>query len=197
MPATSQLVLMIHHLAVDGVSWRILLEDLNIAWALHHGGQPVRLPQGGTSFARWSHLLAEHAGDAKVVAHADEWRGVLEVPSCSAAGAAGCGYLRQRRPAVGGELDVETTRQGARAGSCGISRRVQDILMIAFGLAWAEYLGTGSLPIDFDVEGHGRSEDIGERPTPSSIFAYRGLVLPPASGRVGNAGTALGSGDFG
>ena len=49
--STGQLVLIIHHLAVDGVSWRILLEDLNIAWAQHHGGQPVALPAGGTSFA--------------------------------------------------------------------------------------------------------------------------------------------------
>src|SRR5262249_36989093 len=37
----SQLVLIIHHLAVDGVSWRILLEDLNIAWAQHRSGHPV------------------------------------------------------------------------------------------------------------------------------------------------------------
>lgn len=38
VPDSRQLALMIHHLAVDGVSWRILLEDLNIAWAQHHGG---------------------------------------------------------------------------------------------------------------------------------------------------------------
>ena len=42
--STGQLVLIIHHLAVDGVSWRILLEDLNIAWAQHREGQPVALP---------------------------------------------------------------------------------------------------------------------------------------------------------
>ena len=42
--STGQLVLIIHHLAVDGVSWRILLEDLNIAWAQHRSGQPVALP---------------------------------------------------------------------------------------------------------------------------------------------------------
>ena len=59
--ATGQLALIIHHLAVDGVSWRILLEDLNIAWAQHHSGQPVALPAAGTSFARWASLLAEHA----------------------------------------------------------------------------------------------------------------------------------------
>ena len=49
--SAGQLVLIVHHLAVDGVSWRILLEDLNIAWAQHHSGQPVALPAGGTSFA--------------------------------------------------------------------------------------------------------------------------------------------------
>ena len=42
--SAGQLVLIVHHLAVDGVSWRVLLEDLNIAWAQHHGGQPVVLP---------------------------------------------------------------------------------------------------------------------------------------------------------
>ena len=52
--STGQLVLIIHHLAVDGVSWRIVLEDLNIAWAQHRGGQQVVLPAGGTSFARWA-----------------------------------------------------------------------------------------------------------------------------------------------
>ncbi|WP_139808109.1 hypothetical protein, partial [Mycobacterium avium] len=45
---TSQLALIIHHVAVDGVSWRTLIEDLNIAWAQHHSGQPVALPTGGT-----------------------------------------------------------------------------------------------------------------------------------------------------
>ncbi|EUA24512.1 condensation domain protein [Mycobacterium xenopi 3993] len=53
--STSQLVLMIHHLAVDGVSWRILLEDINIAWAQHRSGQQILLPITGTSFARWPH----------------------------------------------------------------------------------------------------------------------------------------------
>src|SRR5262249_47109168 len=46
--STGQLVLIIHHLAVDGVSWRIVLEDLNIAWAQHHSGQPIVLPAVGT-----------------------------------------------------------------------------------------------------------------------------------------------------
>src|SRR5262249_41119307 len=78
---TAQLVLMIHHLAVDGVSWRILLEDLNIAWAQHRGGRPVVLPAGGTSFQRWASLLAEHARTAAVVGQADTWRQVAATPA--------------------------------------------------------------------------------------------------------------------
>ena len=71
---TGQLALIAHHLVVDGVSWRILLEDLNIAWAQRHNGQPVELPAGGTSFARWSSLLAEHARSADVVELGEAWR---------------------------------------------------------------------------------------------------------------------------
>ena len=79
--SAGQLVLIVHHLAVDGVSWRILLEDLNIAWAQHRGGQPVVLPAGGTSFGRWASLLAEHARAAAVVEQADAWRQVAATPA--------------------------------------------------------------------------------------------------------------------
>ncbi|EUA24613.1 condensation domain protein [Mycobacterium xenopi 3993] len=74
--STRQLVLTIHHLAVDGVSWRILLEDLNIAWAQHRGGQPVALPATGTSFTRWASLLSRYARRPDVVATAEVWRQV-------------------------------------------------------------------------------------------------------------------------
>ena len=78
---TGQLVLIIHHLAVDAVSWRIVLEDLNIAWAQHRGGQPIALPAGGTSFARWASLLAEHAHAAEVTDQAVAWKQVAAVPA--------------------------------------------------------------------------------------------------------------------
>lgn len=79
--STNQLALIIHHLAVDGVSWRILLEDINIAWAQHRSGQPVALPATGTSFARWSSLLAEYAQTAEVMAQAEAWRQVAAIPA--------------------------------------------------------------------------------------------------------------------
>ncbi|EUA30850.1 condensation domain protein [Mycobacterium xenopi 3993] len=56
-----QLVVLVHHLAIDAVSWRILLEDLNTAWAQYQAGQPLQLPAASTSFARWASLLSAHA----------------------------------------------------------------------------------------------------------------------------------------
>ena len=53
---TRELALVIHHLAVDGVSWRILLEDANIAWVQHRDAQPISLPAAATSFTTVSRL---------------------------------------------------------------------------------------------------------------------------------------------
>ncbi|MGH3640792.1 MAG: condensation domain-containing protein, partial [Mycobacterium sp.] len=159
VPDTGQLVLIIHHLAVDAVSWRILLEDLNIAWAQHHSGQPVALPTGGTSFARWSALLDEHAHSEAVLELADTWRQVAAVPpALPAVQPATDTYVNAGELSV--SLDSETTRLLLGEVPAAFHAGVQDILLIAFGLAWAEFLGTGGAPIGIDVEGHGRNEEL-------------------------------------
>ncbi|OCB29564.1 non-ribosomal peptide synthetase [Mycobacterium malmoense] len=157
--STAQLALMIHHLAVDGVSWRILLEDLNIAWAQHHSGQPVALPTGGTSFARWSAMLEEHAQRPEVVAQAEAWREVAATPALLPAVRPDVDtYETAKQLSV--SLDVDTTRMLLGEVPAAFHAGVQDILLIAFGLAWARFVGTGA-PIGIDVEGHGRHEELG------------------------------------
>ncbi|HZE14961.1 MAG TPA: condensation domain-containing protein, partial [Mycobacterium sp.] len=157
--STGQLVVMVHHLAVDGVSWRILLEDLNIAWTQHHNGQPVALPAAGTSFARWASLLGEHARAAAVVELAEAWRQVLAAPAAlPAVDPAVDTYATAGHLSV--SLDVETTRMLLGEVPAAFHAGIHDILLIAFGLAWAQFLGTGGAPIGVDVEGHGRHEEL-------------------------------------
>ena len=138
-----QLLVIAHHLAVDGVSWRILLEDLNIAWAQHGAGQPVALPTNGTSFQRWASLLAEHARRPEVVEQAQVWRQIAATPAA----------LPAVRPAVdtyasAGQLsvslDTETTRMLLGEVPAAFHAGINDILLIAFALACAEFLGTGA-----------------------------------------------------
>jgi glycopeptidolipid biosynthesis protein len=157
--STAQLVLIIHHLAVDGVSWRILLEDLNIAWAQHQSGQEVALPAPGTSFARWASMLDEHARVAEVADQAEAWRQLAAVPAAlPAVQPAVDTFATAGQLSVG--LDVETTRMLLGEVPAAFHAGVQDILLIAFGLAWTEFLGTGDAPIGIDVEGHGRHEEL-------------------------------------
>ncbi|OMB91376.1 non-ribosomal peptide synthetase [Mycobacterium colombiense] len=156
--ATNQLALIIHHLAVDGVSWRTLIEDLNIAWAQHHSGQPVALPVGGTSFARWSSLLDEYARRPEVVERLEEWRQVAAVPAVLPQAQPEDTYVTAGQ--LSASLDVETTRLLLGEVPAAFHAGVQDILLIAFGLAWTQFVGTGA-PIAIDVEGHGRNEELG------------------------------------
>ncbi len=156
---TGQLVLVAHHLAVDGMSWRILVEDLNLAWVQHRAGQQVALPSGGTSFGRWASLLAEHACRPEVAELAQAWRQVASVPA----------GLPPVRPDVdtfaaagnlSAELDADTTRMLLGEVPAAFHAGVHEILLIAFALAVAEFVGSGGAPIGIDVEGHGREEEL-------------------------------------
>ncbi|WP_131823678.1 non-ribosomal peptide synthetase, partial [Mycobacterium talmoniae] len=159
-PGTGQLVLTIHHLAVDGVSWRILLEDLNIAWAQHRAGEPVALPTSGTSFARWASLLAEYARDPDVVEQAPAWRRVAATPAVVPAVQPETDtYATAGKLTVA--LDAETTALLLGDAPAAFHAGVQDILLIGLGLALAEFTGHRGAPIGIDVEGHGRHEELG------------------------------------
>ncbi|WP_413467053.1 amino acid adenylation domain-containing protein [Mycolicibacterium sp. 120270] len=157
--ATGQLALVVHHLAVDGVSWRVLLEDLNIAWAQHRSGEPVALSATGTSFARWARLLAEYAYHPQVVEQAGTWLQVAaaqrdELPAAEPAVDT---FANAEQLSV--ELDVESSQMLLGEVPAAFRAGIHDILLIAFGLAVAEFLGAGAAPVVIDVEGHGRQEE--------------------------------------
>ncbi|MEU0630280.1 amino acid adenylation domain-containing protein [Streptomyces sp. NPDC005989] len=59
-----QLVLVAHHVVIDGVSWRILMDDLATAWRQYASGVPFQLPPVGTSFRRWTQLLERTSFEA-------------------------------------------------------------------------------------------------------------------------------------
>ena len=71
--ASGRLLLVIHHLAVDGVSWRILLPDLEAAWTAAVRGERAALPAAATSFRRWAQALATEAQRAERLAELPFW----------------------------------------------------------------------------------------------------------------------------
>ena len=188
--ATGQLVLVVHHLAVDGVSWRVLLEDLNIAWAQHRCGQPMALPVGATSFRRWASLLEGYARRPDVVDLAGVWRQVAAAPAVlSAVDPAVDTYASAGRLVV--ELDAQTTRLLLGEVPAAFHAGIHDILVIAFGLAVAQFVGTDG-PVGIDVEGHGRAEDLAPDLDLSRTVGWFTTKYPVV---LSGGGAGLGAGD--
>ncbi|HET7742637.1 MAG TPA: amino acid adenylation domain-containing protein, partial [Mycobacterium sp.] len=192
--SAGQLVVSIHHLAVDGVSWRILLDDLNIAWAQHRGGRQVARPVPGTSFQRWASLLAEHACRPEVVGQADAWRRVAATPA--ALPAVQCDVDTQVSAGrFSADLDAATTCMLLDAVPAAFHAGAQDILLIAFGLALAEFLPSGGAPIGIDVEGHGRHEELAGDVDLSGTVGWFTTKYPVSLNRSGLSWAQVVAGD--
>ncbi|MYU14424.1 non-ribosomal peptide synthetase, partial [Streptomyces sp. SID8361] len=71
------LLLLVHHLVVDGVSWRILVPDLAEAYRAVSAGRETELQPVGTSLRRWARRLTEAAARPARAAEAAWWQQVL------------------------------------------------------------------------------------------------------------------------
>jgi amino acid adenylation domain-containing protein/non-ribosomal peptide synthase protein (TIGR01720 family) len=153
---SGRLLLTIHHLVVDGVSWRILLEDLQTAYEQLAAGGAVRLPAKTTSWKRWAELLAEHARSAEVREELDGWLSLPEVPPLPVdRPGAGNGTVATRR-AVTVSLSREVTAALLKEAPAAYRTQVNDLLVAALARAFSRWTGSDRLRID--LEGHGREE---------------------------------------
>ncbi len=138
---TDRLLLILHHLVVDAVSWPILLGDLLALWSEPAGH---RLPRKTTSFKAWSERLAAFAGSPELSAEVPYWtaesrRLAPALPLApAAAGEAATLHL---------SLDEETTARLSRGP-------VEPLLATALATAFAGWTGEPRLLLE--LEGHGR-----------------------------------------
>ncbi len=94
------------------------------------------------------------------MATADAWREVAAVPAALPAVMPGLDtYATAKTLSV--SLDADTTRELLSEVPAAFHAGVQDILLIAFGLAWNEFLDSNTTSIAIGVEGHGRQEELG------------------------------------
>jgi amino acid adenylation domain-containing protein/non-ribosomal peptide synthase protein (TIGR01720 family) len=153
----ARLLLIVHHLAVDGVSWRILLEDLEIAYRQLAKGEPVRLPAKTTSFKRWSEELTKYTQSRELARESLYWlapdRGRAEPLPRDFPG--GSNTSDSRRLVVA-ELDEEQTRKLLQEAPKQYGAQIEDLLLSALVESFARWTGSQSLTLD--MEGHGRED---------------------------------------
>ncbi|WP_231626552.1 condensation domain-containing protein, partial [Streptomyces apocyni] len=158
--APGKLLLVVHHLVVDGVSWRILLPDLAAAWA---GGGQGALEPVGTSFRRWAQQLTTLAQQQNQLDELALWTGMLSAPDPLLTG-------RPLDPArdtastarsLTLTLDRDTTQALLTAVPAAFHAGVNDVLLTGLALAvnqWRRVRGVDASDVLLDLEGHGRED---------------------------------------
>ncbi len=140
-----RLLLVVHHLAVDGVSWRILFEDLATAWDGLSAGRASGLRPVGTSLRRYAQIVANQAQQPRRLNELEHWTQVL---------APGADLLPGKL--LGGQARRLMTEAPMVPGG-----DVAPVLLAALGEAvrqWHSRHGRPEGDLLVDVERHGREQ---------------------------------------
>ncbi|MBV4456047.1 non-ribosomal peptide synthetase [Pseudomonas azadiae] len=148
---SQRLLLVMHHLVVDGVSWRVFLEDLQSQY------RQQRLPAKTSSFKAWAERLQAHARSEAVQPQKHFWLQQLQGVSADLP----CRDPHAARPArlartVVSRLDAERTRQLLQQAPTAYRTQINDLLLTALARVVCQWTGKASSLIQ--LEGHGREE---------------------------------------
>ncbi|EID79114.1 non-ribosomal peptide synthetase, partial [Rhodococcus opacus RKJ300 = JCM 13270] len=158
-----RLLVVVHHLVVDGVSWRILVADLASACIRLQAGLTPDLPAVGTSMRRWSHGLSEAARHR--TGELASWEKILDGPDPLIGS-------RPMDPAIDVDVTVGTVRVDVSSSVTGallttlpdaFHGSVGDGLLAAVTLALIAWRRERDAPVSdalITLEGHGREEQV-------------------------------------
>ncbi|MEH2195513.1 MAG: amino acid adenylation domain-containing protein [Nostoc sp.] len=153
-----RLLIVIHHLAVDGISWRILLEDLSQAYKQLATENKIQLRAKTTSFKDWAMQLQDYAGTQGLQRELDYWLHStslvaplpLDYSAVASANTVGSSRI------VSVSLSIEQTRTLLQDVPGTYNTQINDVLLTALVQSFAAWTGDDSLLIE--LEGHGRED---------------------------------------
>ncbi|WP_237714561.1 condensation domain-containing protein, partial [Paenibacillus polymyxa] len=151
------LLIAIHHLVVDGVSWRILFEDFSTGYEQASKGEPVRLPYKTDSFQTWAQELSSYANRPEAASDEVYWK-QLEQAKAEATPLpkdfAYEGSLNADSEVLTVAWTEAETEQLLKQAHRTYNTEVNDLLLTALGLAVHHWTGAGQVLVN--LEGHGR-----------------------------------------
>jgi aryl carrier-like protein len=154
----SYLLIVVHHLAVDTISWSVLLEDLETAYHQLSNEEEVSLPRKTTSFKSWTTQLAQFAQSSAVEPEIDYWTSRAAVPVTKLpVDHAGANTVASRRT-VSVSLTPAETRSVLQDLPAKHRTQINEVMLAAIARSFTLWTGTPSLLID--LEGHGREQII-------------------------------------
>ncbi|QEV63994.1 non-ribosomal peptide synthetase [Streptomyces spectabilis] len=181
--AARQLVLVAHHVVIDGVSWRVLMEDLATAWRQSTEGKALELPPVGTSFRRWTQLL-DRAGFEADRAYFQRPLPAVDEPVGRRALSDADTVARERIRTV--SVDAEVTAALLGEIPAKFHAGVNDVLLTGLAVAlarWRRDLGQDQTFAHIELEGHGRegqfvADAVGFEPDLSRTVGWFTTLFP-------------------
>ncbi|WP_159502475.1 non-ribosomal peptide synthetase, partial [Microbacterium sp. 18062] len=163
--STGRLLLVIHHLVVDGVSWRIIGDDLRHAWELETGATTEPLLPAGTSMTAWSAALASRAHDEDIASQWGYWTETIsgEEPLLGSRGLDTAQDTRATSGSVRVTVPEDVTRAILTDVPQALTAEVNDVLLGALTAAvgaWRSRHGVDHRRVLIGLEGHGREESL-------------------------------------
>ncbi|MGW8959227.1 amino acid adenylation domain-containing protein [Paenibacillus sp. NPDC055715] len=164
-PDGDHLLVVIHHLAVDGVSWRILFEDLAAAYDQASKGEPViQLPHKTDSFQTWAEQLYDYANSPAIERERSYWEELAQAELAPLP--QDYGHHEHEKPLIGDSESVTAVWTGAeteqllKQANRAYHTEVNDLLLTAVGMALQAWSGNERFLIH--LEGHGRESILPE-----------------------------------
>ncbi|MHB9796208.1 amino acid adenylation domain-containing protein [Pseudomonas sp. MT3] len=159
---TQRLLLVIHHLGVDGVSWRILLEELQQRYAAQLTGEPAPRFERTSAYRAWAEGLREYAdsqlaqGDLPYWLEQTDTAGLGEPQRDNPRGAERMAHLEQ----LFLRLDRQQTQRLLKVAPEAYRTQINDLLLTALGRTLCNWCESESVLIG--LEGHGREDILDE-----------------------------------
>ncbi|MBQ4848457.1 condensation domain-containing protein, partial [Pseudoalteromonas sp. MMG005] len=149
-----RLLLVIHHLVVDGVSWRILLADIARLYQQYQGGERLQLAQKTNSYQQWSEYLHAYSVSDELQAQMAHWVNSSESHSWLAHYGQLDGQASGHRQQV--QLALSEAQTQALLSKVPHSYRTQVNEILLAGLWLAHQRSSGAESLSVTLEGHGR-----------------------------------------
>ncbi|RML46063.1 Pyoverdine sidechain peptide synthetase IV, D-Asp-L-Ser component, partial [Pseudomonas savastanoi pv. glycinea] len=152
-----RLLLVIHHLVVDGVSWRVLLEDLQQAYVAIATGQPLALATKTSSLQSWAEHLQAYAQSPALAQELDYWQTQLkDVSDALPCDHPHGGQQQKHALSVVTQLNGEQTRQLLQDAPAAYRTQINDLLLTALARVVSRWTAQPHALIR--LEGHGRED---------------------------------------
>ncbi|MFO2465905.1 amino acid adenylation domain-containing protein [Pseudomonas sp. 15FMM2] len=152
---SQRLLLIIHHLVVDGVSWRIIFDDLQSAYQQALKGQPCSLPAKTSAYRHWAERLQQYAHQPQQAAQLQAWQARLQDASPDLPCRDVDSVPRQGQThTVQTRLDQGLTERLLQGAPAAYRTQVNDLLLSALAQVICQWTGQPSTLIQ--LEGHGR-----------------------------------------